>query len=61
MSYIEYLNKIRINEAQKLLTKTNKRITEIAIETGFNSLTNFGRVFKQISGCSPRQYKSRHK
>lgn len=61
MSYIEYLNKIRINEAQKLLTKTNKRITEIAGETGFNSLTNFGRVFKQIAGCSPRQYKNRNK
>ena len=61
MSYIEYLNKIRINEAQKLLTKTNKRITEIAGQTGFNSLTNFGRVFKQISGCSPRQYKNRNK
>ena len=61
MSYIEYLNKIRINEAQKLLIKTNKRITEIAGETGFNSLTNFGRVFKQISGCSPKQYKNHHK
>lgn len=59
MLYIEYLNKIRINEAQKLLKKTNKSITEIAIEVGFNSLTNFGRVFKQISGCSPRQYKNR--
>lgn len=61
MLYTEYLNKIRINEAQKLLIKTNKNITEVAGEVGFNSLTNFGRVFKQIAGCSPKQYKSRHK
>ena len=61
MLYTEYLNKIRINEAQKLLIKTNKHITEIAGNVGFNSLTNFGRVFKQISGCSPRQYKNHHK
>ncbi len=61
MLYIEYLNKIRINEAQKLLIKTNKSITEIAGDVGFNSLTNFGRVFKQIADCSPRQYKNKHK
>ena len=61
MLYTEYLNKIRINEAQKLLLKTHKPITEIAGTVGFNSLTNFGRVFKQIAGCSPRQYKNKHK
>ncbi len=61
MFYIEYLNKIRINEAQKILMSTNKNITEIAGDVGFNSLTNFGRVFKQFCGCSPKQYKTRNK
>lgn len=55
--FVEYLNNVRIKEAKKLLLNSTLTITEIASVTGFNSNTHFGRVFKQITGCSPSAYK----
>ena len=56
-SFVEYLNSIRIKEAQKLLKNTQLNITEIAAKVGYESLTHFGRVFKTITGLSPMQYR----
>ena len=56
--FVEYLNNVRIKEAKKLLLNSSLSINEIAAATGFNSNTHFGRVFKQITGCSPSSYKS---
>ncbi len=58
-SFVEYLNHIRIREAQRLLRETTMPITRIAEEVGFQSITHFGRVFKQISHASPRAFRSR--
>lgn len=55
--FVEYLNNVRIKEAKKLLLNSTLTINEIASVTGFNSNTHFGRVFKQITGCSPSAYK----
>lgn len=57
---IEYLNYIRIREAQTLLRETDDRITRIAEETGFDSIAHFGRVFKQIAKRSPLQYRKQN-
>lgn len=56
-TFIEYLNSIRIKEAQKLLKETRKSVMEISELTGFDSQTHFGRVFKGITGLSPLQYR----
>ncbi|NLM10117.1 MAG: AraC family transcriptional regulator [Clostridiaceae bacterium] len=56
-TFVEYLNSIRIKEARKLLKETEKSVMEIAELTGFESQTHFGRVFKQMTGVSPLQYR----
>lgn len=54
---IEYINTVRIKEAKKLLMKSKKKVVKIAEEVGFGSITNFGRVFKEITGHPPLYYK----
>jgi AraC-like DNA-binding protein len=52
-----FLNKIRVNEACKLLINGDfKGVPEVAYNCGFNSITNFNRVFKSITGLSPKMY-----
>jgi AraC-like DNA-binding protein len=58
---IEYLNYIRIKEAQRLLQNTDAKVTTIAENTGFDSIAHFGRVFKQIVNRSPLQYRKQNR
>ncbi|TCK98121.1 AraC-like DNA-binding protein [Natranaerovirga hydrolytica] len=58
LNIIEYLNTIRIKEAKRLLRETNYKISLIAEKVGFGSLSNFGRVFKEGTGHSPRYYRT---
>jgi AraC-like DNA-binding protein/ligand-binding sensor protein len=53
--FTSYVQSRRIEEAKRLLAETNKTITEICFECGFNSLTHFNRVFRRGEGCSPMQ------
>ncbi|MCY1516184.1 HTH-type transcriptional activator RhaS [compost metagenome] len=56
-TFISFLNEIRINEACKKLTKgRTENISTVAYSCGFNSLTNFNKVFKSIVGFSPKTY-----
>ncbi len=57
MSFKEYINYLKINEAQKLLITSGKSITEISAELGFSSSSHFINVFKKYKDCSPKQYK----
>ena len=57
MSFKEYINYLKINEAQKMLLTTAKSITEISTELGFSSSSHFINVFKKYKNCSPKQYK----
>ena len=52
---IQYLNSTRILHAQRLLQETNLNITQISKEVGFSNLTHFNRIFKSITGVSPRE------
>lgn len=60
-TFVEYLNNVRIREAQRLLTKTSLPVSRIAEKTGFESVTHFGRVFKKISDVSPLQYRKQER
>ncbi|MBO7637720.1 MAG: AraC family transcriptional regulator [Treponema sp.] len=56
-SITEYINSYRVEKACLDMIYTDKNITEIAMENGFNNVQYFSRVFKQVMNCSPRQYK----
>ena len=49
---------MRIEKAKNLLLNPNLRISEIAYEVGFQSLTHFNRVFKKLVGQSPTDYRA---
>lgn len=57
MSFKEYINYLRINEAQKLLLTTNKSVTDISMEMGYSSPSHFINVFRQQMGRAPKQYR----
>ncbi len=57
MTFIEYLNSIRIGHVCRLLGERDHNIIEIAYECGFNNLANFNRQFKRLKGMSPSTYK----
>ncbi|WP_261512296.1 AraC family transcriptional regulator [Chryseobacterium paludis] len=62
ITYIEYLNDLRVQRACKLLTSSNMyNISSVAFNSGFNSLTNFNRVFRMIMKYSPKEYLKRYK
>jgi len=54
---IEYVNSLRVQEAQKLLKSTKLSVTDITEQVGFDSSTHFGRIFKAACGMSPLQYR----
>lgn len=56
-TFTEYLSRIRIEKAKNLLLNPNLRVSEIAFEVGFQSLTHFNRVFHKIVGQSPTNYR----
>ena len=55
MTFSMYLNHIRVNKALDLLRDRNMTMTEIAMHCGFDTIRNFNRVFKQITGYAPRE------
>src|SRR5580658_2177261 len=58
LSFTDYLNRVRIEKAKQQLLKPNTRVSEVAYEVGFQSLTHFNRVFKKLSGESPTTYRA---
>ncbi|MEH0153014.1 AraC family transcriptional regulator [Limibacter armeniacum] len=52
-----YINRIRIHEAQRLLTETELNIGEIAYKVGYNNQSHFNRVFKAEVKISPSEYR----
>jgi AraC-like DNA-binding protein len=57
LTFISFLNEVRINEAcKKLLEGSFESVSSIEYDCGFNSITNFNRVFKATIGKSPREY-----
>ncbi|MBE7026151.1 MAG: helix-turn-helix domain-containing protein [Ruminococcaceae bacterium] len=60
-TFTQYINYRRIIFAQKLLLYDKVTIGDIAMRSGFDNLTHFGRVFKQLTGYSPREYRKTNK
>ena len=54
-----YLIDYRIQMAERLLTSSSLTVTQIALETGFNNSAYFTKIFKELRGITPSQYRSR--
>ncbi len=57
MTYSDYLTRLKVEYAKKLLIGTNLGMEIIGSECGFNSPSNFRRAFNEICGCSPRSFR----
>lgn len=53
-----YIQMTRIRNAQQMLLSGNKKITEIAEDCGFNSFSQFNRVFNKVCGVAPSKFKA---
>ncbi len=58
---INYVNRMRIDQACIDLTLHQKNVTEAALDAGFTDLSYFTKLFKRIKGVSPREYKQHHR
>jgi len=56
-TFTEFVSRTRVERAKSLLLNPNLRVSEIAYEVGFQSLTHFNRVFKKVIGESPTEYR----
>lgn len=62
VTFVTYLNRIRVKEVCNQLNEDHlDSVSFIAYNCGFNSITNFNRVFKQIVGCNPKEYVQQYK
>lgn len=57
---LAYRQELRLREAQRLLSVTSLRISEIATNVGFQSVFHFSRLFRKRIGCTPTVYAARH-
>jgi AraC-like DNA-binding protein len=60
VKFVDYVARVRFEKAVKLLEDVDLRISEIAFAVGFQSLSQFNRVFKKLSGKSPTDYRAIH-
>ena len=52
------LNKVRVEEAKRMLATTDKNVTEIALECGFYNVCYFIKTFKTFTGTTPKKFKA---
>ena len=57
VTFMEYVKSVRIGIAAKLLAETDKQITQICFESGYNNLANFNHYFKHSIGQTPSDYR----
>lgn len=55
MTFKQYLNRTRVNQAEKLLCRGNALVSEVATKCGYNSISYFISVYKSITGKTPHQ------
>ncbi len=58
-SFINYLTAMRIERAKELLSTTNMKLANIAMEIGYNEPNYFSHVFRKLEGITPKEYRNR--
>ena len=59
LTFTEYLARVRVEKVKNLLLNPHKRISEAAYEAGFQSLSQFNRVFRRLAGEAPTVFRTR--
>lgn len=60
ITFVDFLNDIRLGHASRMLIDTKKSIAEIAFECGFTSISNFNRIFKRKKNNTPKDFREKH-
>jgi AraC-like DNA-binding protein len=61
LTFTDFVNHARVEKARRLLMRPSSRITEVAYDVGFQSLSHFNRSFRRIMNESPSEFRSRFK
>jgi len=59
LKFTDYVARVRLEDARTRLLTPNLRVSEIAYDVGFQSLTQFNRTFKRVFGQSPSEFRAR--
>jgi AraC-like DNA-binding protein/ligand-binding sensor protein len=59
ITFTDYLGRVRVEKAKNLLLNPHIRVSEIAYAVGFQSLTHFNRVFRELTGDSPTHFREK--
>lgn len=59
-TFCDYIRHRKIRAAEELLNQSDLTVTEIAMQSGFVSLSTFNRVFRQLKHCSPTEYREKN-
>jgi len=58
LKFTDYVARVRLEDARTQLVNPNRRISEVAYDVGFQSLTQFNRMFKRVFGQSPTEFRA---
>jgi AraC-like DNA-binding protein len=58
LKFTDYVARVRLEDARTQLLNPNRRISEVAYDVGFQSLTQFNRMFKRVFGQSPTDFRA---
>ena len=58
-SFISYLTGVRMSRAKELLAQTDMKLSDIALEVGYNEPNYFSHVFRKTEGITPKEYRAR--
>jgi transcriptional regulator GlxA family with amidase domain len=59
LTFTDYLARIRVEKVKSMLLDPHKRVSEAAFAAGFQSLSQFNRVFRKVAGEAPSMYRER--
>lgn len=59
-TFFEFINERRMQTAEELLRTTSLTMSEVATQSGYNSLNNFRRIFARYHNCKPSEYREQH-
>ena len=60
LKFTDYVARVRVEDARTQLLNPNRRISEVAYDVGFQSLTQFNRTYKRVFGESPSDFRAKH-
>lgn len=57
LSFVDYVNELRIRKARSLLLETDEKVYEVSIQVGYSNFSYFNKLFKRLNGVTPQTYR----